>query len=85
MENVFFRRYQKAYVCGSLFFSALLEGLLQFHCVTCTDACIHPIDCPFKGEGLFFVSVTEPTFSLLRLFLVDSAIFLKDQVPTIFP
>lgn len=85
IKNVVFRRYQKALKCMSLSFDALLKGLLQSHCMTCTDTCIHHTNCPFKGEGLFFVNVSEPTFSLLRLFLVGSAIFLKDQVPMTFP
>lgn len=50
--------------------------------MTCTDECIHNTNCPFKGEGLFFADVIKPIFSFLRLFLIGSAIFLRDRVPT---
>lgn len=52
--------------------------ILQVSFMTPADYYIQDINCPFKGGGLFFVNVTDFTFSLLRLFAIGCEIFLGD-------
>lgn len=59
-------------------FSLCIIEILQVHGTAGTGYCIHDSNCPFKGEVLFFVNVIEPTFCLLKSFLIGSDIFLRD-------